>query len=76
MYDDSLNLKWNYFSINESTLEDLFYKNHHPDVTLVSDDKAAFKAHKFVLGASSPVLKDLLLNNPVIPFSRPTTGDR
>ena len=65
MFDDLYNLKWKHFSINQdSTLADIFTKNHHPDVTLVSDDKVAFRAHKFVLGAGSPVLKDLLLNNP------------
>ena len=65
IFDDVYNLKWNYFSINQnSTLEDLFSQNHQPIVTLVSDDKVAFRAHKFVLGAGSPVLKDLLLNNP------------
>ena len=33
------------------------------DVTLVSDDLVCLKAHKFVLSACSPVLKDILLKN-------------
>ena len=40
------------------------------DVTLVSDDKIPFFAHKYVLSASSPVFKTVLLNksqsNPLI----------
>ena len=42
----------------------MFTKNSFSDVTLVSDDKIQFEAHKCVLSASSPVLKKLLLNNP------------
>ena len=34
------------------------------DVTLVSDDQIPFQAHRFVLSAFSPVLKNILLNNP------------
>ena len=60
MFRDVYNLKWKNFNVNQdSTLEELFTKINHPDVTLVSDDKVAFPAHKFVLGACSPVLKDL-----------------
>ena len=34
------------------------------DVTLVSDDHKPFLAHRYVLSAFSPVLKDILLHNP------------
>ena len=34
------------------------------DVTLVSDDKTPFQAHKVLISAFSPVLKDLLQENP------------
>ena len=34
------------------------------DVTLVCDDKTFLKAHKVVLSASSPVLRNILLSNP------------
>ena len=58
-------LKWKHFNINQnSSLNALSNKNKNADVTLVTDDKVAFPAHKFVLSASSPVLKDLLLDNP------------
>ena len=59
------NLKWNNFNVNQNcSLKDLFIKNSYSDVTLVSDDQLAFPAHKFVLSACSPFLKQLLLNNP------------
>ena len=47
-----------------SHLSDLLTEHSYSDVTLVSDDQIAFQAHKFVLSASSPVLRNLLLNNP------------
>ena len=34
------------------------------DVTLVCDDKKFLKAHKVILSASSPVLRNILLSNP------------
>ena len=34
------------------------------DVTLVSDDCTQFQAHKVVLGAASPLLRKILLDNP------------
>ena len=66
MFNDVYNLRWKHFKINQdSALEELFTKNNNQaDVTLVSDDKVAFPAHKFILGACSPILKDLLTNNP------------
>ena len=71
MVDKIYNLRWKYFNTNQdSTLKEIFNKkNHQSDVTLVSDDKNAFQVHKFVLGASSPVLKELLISNP---HSHPT----
>ena len=47
-----------------SSLSDLYTETCSTDVTLVSDDQIPFQAHKFVLGASSPVMKNLLLDNP------------
>ena len=66
MVDDVYNLKWKFFTDNQdSALEELFTKNNNQaDVTLVSDDKVAFPVQKFVIGACSPVLKDLLTKNP------------
>ena len=39
------------------------YSNELTDVTLVSDDKKQFKAHKIVLSASSPVFKSIISDN-------------
>ena len=62
---DVYNFKWKHFNVNQNdSLKDLFIKNSYSDVTLVSDDRSAFSAHKFVLSACSPLLKGLLLNNP------------
>ena len=47
-----------------STFQDLVEKEHFADVTLVSDDQIQTPAHKIVLSACSPVLKNLLINNP------------
>ena len=62
MPQDTCNLKWNHFNGNlDFNLKELLFGNKLTDVTLVSDDKIAFKAHKFLLGACSPVLRDLLI---------------
>ena len=56
---------WMYFKRNLNLdLKDLYTSNKFADVTLVSDDNIHFKAHKFLLGACSPELKQLLFNNP------------
>ena len=47
-----------------SGLSDIFENKSFTDVTLVSDDQIPFQAHRFVLSAFSPVLKNILLNNP------------
>ena len=65
MTQDKFTLKWKYFIPNlSSSLCDAFKETNYSDVTLVSDDKKEFQAHKYVLTASSPVLKHILLNNP------------
>ena len=46
------------------SLSDLLTENILSDLTLVSDDQIQLQAHKFVLSACSPVLKNLLLDNP------------
>ena len=56
---------WKYFKRNLNLdFKDLYTSNKFTDVTLVSDDNIHFKAHKFLLGACSPELKQLLFNNP------------
>merc|ERR1712129_12118 len=62
-------MKQNCFQLNwklhlVSNFSDLFIENKYSDVTLVSDDKTQFQAHKIVLSAFSPVLKNMLHNNP------------
>merc|ERR1712129_356873 len=58
-------LKLKYFhSIIVKSLSEKFTDIASADVTLVSDDQIPFQAHRFVISASSPVLKDLLLDNP------------
>ena len=60
-----VSLKWKIFDTHiSSSLNDLYPKGKFTDVTLVSDDQIQFEAHKFVLSACSPVVKNLLLNNP------------
>ena len=58
-------LKWKYFTPNiTSRVSDVFKENSFCDVTLVSDDQKLFQAHRYVLSTFSPVLRDILLNNP------------
>ena len=64
------NLKWKYLnSTRTSSLSDIFEDKSFTDVTLVSDDQIPFQAHRYVLSAFSPVLKNILLNNN--PHSHP-----
>merc|ERR1712129_597151 len=65
MYQEIFTLKWKFFFTNLSYgLSDVFTENCYSEVTLVSDDKIAFQAHRYVLSATSPVLKSILLDNP------------
>ena len=65
MQEEIFSLKWKVFSKHlTSSISDVFTENRFSDVTLVSDDLIPFQAHKCVLSACSPVLKNLLLNNP------------
>ena len=58
-------LKRKYFSPNvKSRVSDVFTEGSFCDVTLVSDDQKPFQAHRYVLSAFSPVLNNILLNNP------------
>merc|ERR1712179_264870 len=58
-------LKWKYFSPNvKSRVSDVIKEQRFCDVTLVSDDQKPFLAHRYVQSTFSPVLKDILLNNP------------
>ena len=58
-------LKRRYFTSNFfSRISEVFIENSYRDVTLVSDDQKPFQAHRYVLSTFSPVLKNILLNNP------------
>ena len=59
------NLTWHSFSTHQKDLfKDLKETQRYSDVTLVSDDQYHFKAHKFILSASSTVLQSKLDRNP------------
>ena len=59
------NLKWKDFKYNvKSRVSDVIKEQSFCDVTLVSDDHEPFLAHRYVLSTFSPVLKNILLNNP------------
>ena len=61
---ESFVLKWNFHNANiPSTLGRTLENLDSSDVTLVCDELVAFKAHKFVIGASSSILKEILLSN-------------
>ena len=65
MYKEIFIFKWKFVIPNiTSSLSHVFTENRYSDVTLVSDDKIPFQAHRYVLSASSPILKIILLDNP------------
>merc|ERR1712204_30981 len=65
MEEETIFLSWKSFQPQlSSTLDELYQSKNFADVTLVSDDQIHTKAHKSILSASSPVLKNLLITNP------------
>jgi hypothetical protein len=67
-------LKWKTSQSNlASTLEDILSHHTFADVTLVSDDLTEIQAHKLVLSACSPILKNVFMshknNHPVLVMS-------
>ena len=58
-------LKWKDFNYNvKSRVSDVIKEQSFCDVTLVSDDHKPFLAHRYILCSFSPVLKEILFNNP------------
>jgi len=58
-------LKWKYFNyIVKTRVSDVIKEQRFCDVTLVSDDHKPFLAHRYILCSFSPVLKNILFNNP------------
>ena len=71
MNQEKFNLKWHTYTDHlREILKDMMCSNELTDVTLVSEDKKKFKAHKVVLSASSSVFKsiisDNILSSPII----------
>ena len=65
--DEKFCVKWTNFSENNSsTFLDLHNYCPISDVTLVCEDGTQVQAHKIILSASSPVLRNLLMISPVI----------
>ena len=64
---EKLNLKWHTHAIHlKDMMQDLTLSDALTDVTLVSDDKRYFKAHKIVLSASSQMFKNIINENPIL----------
>ena len=71
MTQEKINLIWHTYTDHlREMLQDMMTLNEMTDVTLISEDKKQFKAHKVVLSASSPVFKNIItgcsLSNPLI----------
>ena len=65
MIEESIRFSWKSFQAHlTSAFRNLQSEESFADVTLVSDDQVQMPAHKIVLSACSPVLKNLLLMNP------------
>ena len=61
MEEETQHLQWTQYSADLKELVSYLYKSSdYTDVTLVCDDNKIIKAHKFILGATSPVLKEIL----------------
>ena len=61
MIQETFDLTWHTYTDHlREMLHDMMYANELTDVTLVSDDKKQFKAHKVILSASSPVFKSIV----------------
>ena len=65
MAAEIFNLTWkNFEECTINSFKELIGQTEFVDVTLVSEDGKQVKAHKVVLSASSPVLKNILVSNP------------
>merc|ERR1712243_312527 len=64
MNKENFNLKWNSYTDHlREMLHDMMTSNELTDVTIVSEDKTEFRAHKVVLSACSTVFKSIVDNN-------------
>ena len=59
--DDKFNLSWDTYSNHlKEMIHDMYEKNEYTDVTLVSEDRKQFKAHRLVLSSCSPLFKSII----------------
>merc|ERR1712029_475604 len=66
MSQEKFDLTWQTYTDHlREMLNDMMSSNELTDVTLVSEDKKRFKAHKVVLSASSSVFKSIISDNIV-----------
>ena len=64
MFTEKFDLTWHTFTDHlREMLHDMMTCNELTDVTLVSEDKKQYKAHKVVLSASSTVFKNIIGDN-------------
>ena len=64
MNQEKFKLHWHTYTDHlKEMLHDMMSSNELTDVTLVSDDKVHFKAHKVVLSACSPTFKSIVSDN-------------
>ena len=62
---DRFNLSWDSFQGSTlASIKELLTDEDFVDVTLASDDGKQLKAHKVILSACSPFLRNILLQNP------------
>ena len=71
MNQEKFDLTWHTYTNHlREMLRNMMSTNELADVTIVSEDKKHFKAHKVVLSACSPVFKtiigDSMMSNPII----------
>ena len=61
------NLSWHTFSSHLAEVSrELYQEKYFSDVTLLSEDLIAVEAHRMVLSAASPVLRNVLRINPTV----------
>ena len=62
---ETVSLKRKFFNDILASAIQIETKEHHfNDATLVSDELHPFKVHKLLISSYSPVMKNILLNNP------------
>ena len=61
MSEEKFNLTWNTYDDQlKEMMKNIMESSDFKDVTLISDDKKKFKAHKVILSSCSPLFKNIL----------------